>query len=169
MKQRHHLQTVLISLRSQVLSGQSSSSLQKRSRLCAWSQFHCTMILCTQNRSYEARTLSVCTALVPCYPVTSRSLVRSVELGDLLEQLVRLVGCEADLGDVVGRVAVLLRVVVTHVRLHRVGAEQRVRHERTRQSARYEGSNLGSSLSPEGQESGVVTREAWKQPAVQVH
>ena len=58
----------------------------------------------------------------------------AVEFGDLLEQLLRLLGRELHVANVVDAVAVHLEVVVAMLRLHRVRAQQRVRHERAGQS-----------------------------------
>jgi len=59
--------------------------------------------------------------------------VSSVQFGDLVEQFVRLVRREAEVFDVLGARSMFLEAVVTELGLDRVGAKQRVRHERTRQ------------------------------------
>ena len=62
------------------------------------------------------------------------SPVVSMQLHHPLLQLSSLVGGEAEVADVVG--AVLVMVVVTQLRLHRVGAQQRVCDEGAGEPAR---------------------------------
>jgi len=61
--------------------------------------------------------------------------VCSVKFGNLLQQFVGLVRREPEVLDVLGAGAVFFEVVVAELRLDCVRAEQRVRHERTRQPA----------------------------------
>ena len=56
-----------------------------------------------------------------------------MKFGDLLQQLVRLVWRETEIFDVLGSGSMLFQVVVAEFGLNCVGAEQCVRHERTRQ------------------------------------
>jgi len=53
----------------------------------------------------------------------------AVQFSNLIEQLFSLMRCELNSADVVGARTMFVGVVVAEIRLHDVGAEQRVRHE----------------------------------------